>query len=159
MQSSMYTPQMVVNGRRIVSGAHRADRVLADVADGYGRSDDHDIEVELPGYRSVPGGIAVRYRLRGAPADVALTIVVAENSLSNYVPRGENAGRTLSHINVVRGLATTVLRRRTLEHDGTLTVELSAGVDLANSTVVALIQSVRSQRVLAATSMSADAPA
>ena len=152
MRSSMYTPQMVVNGLRVVGGAHRSEQVNAVVADVYSRSNDRDIEISVPAHRRLVDGLQVDYRLRGAPANVLLTIVVAEDRLSNYVPRGENAGRTLEHVNVVRGQASSkLLRRGVVEHVGSLDVPLPAEVDLQGSMLVALVHSAATQRVLAAT--------
>ncbi len=153
---SVYTPQMVVNGRRVISATHRSERVAAEVADVYGRSSDRDIEVEVSAQRRVADGLQVDYRLRGVPADVVLTVVVAEDGLRNYVPRGENAGRTLEHVNVVRGQASALLRRGVAEHVGSLDVSFPADVDLQRSTVVALVHSAASRWVLATTWVAAN---
>ena len=61
------------------------ERVAAEVADAYGRSNDRDIDAMLRA-AARGRGRQVDYRQRCAPADVLLTVVVAKDGLSNYVP-------------------------------------------------------------------------
>jgi len=94
----VYTPQMVVDGRTefVGSDAARADRVIADAA----RQPKAAVRLSL-----AQGRLQIRVAplpRRGVSADVLLAIT--ENSLESNVSRGENAGRRLRHIAVVRRL-------------------------------------------------------
>ena len=48
------------------------------------------------------GGWSVRWRAPDAPAGARALVALTHSGLSQVVPRGENAGRTLQHDHVVR---------------------------------------------------------
>ena len=97
--SSLYTPQMVVNGQWEFVGS-----------DGYALSNALAAGLSTPVTVSVSvwpelddiGNIDVRYEVVGAPAGSALQLVLVERDLSTAIPSGENAGTTLTGQNVVR---------------------------------------------------------
>jgi hypothetical protein len=95
---SVYTPQMVVDGASefVGSDGSRAEKAIAKAAGGKkielkasSLSRDGKIEVHVEG-----DGISHK------PADVYL--VLAQNSATSQVARGENSGRTLTHVAVAR---------------------------------------------------------
>jgi hypothetical protein len=86
----IYTPQMVVDGERSFVGNDDEARAQAAVA------------AKKP---KVP--LRLTTRMDSAPAQgLELWAVLAEDGLSSEVKRGENAGRKLAHVAVVRTLAT-----------------------------------------------------
>jgi hypothetical protein len=93
----VYTPQMVVDGRYDVVGFHRDD-VFAAIQRA--AADQPDIVMTLDpatARLSVPAG--------PAPAEGAtLWLAFYDRQKSSNVTRGENAGRRLTHYNVVRDL-------------------------------------------------------
>ena len=101
----IYTPQMIVNGREAFVGSDRsrvtraieaAQKQLAPVA------------INLRWHSS-----SVEYKVTGAPKDVWLHLAVIESGIRQKVPRGENAGKTLLHDNVVREFVSVRLRSQT----------------------------------------------
>src|SRR5258707_944476 len=56
-----------------------------------------------------PAGPKIEYQVSGAPKDTTLCVAIVESGLVSQVRRGENAGRTLSHANVVRKFVTLPL--------------------------------------------------
>jgi hypothetical protein len=100
--AAIYTPQLVVAGRfDVVGGDERAARaaIAAAAREASGR-----IEARI-----APGGadeLAVAVEATwpaGVDADVILAVV--QDRATSRVTRGENAGRTLEHVAVVRSLA------------------------------------------------------
>jgi hypothetical protein len=142
----IYTPQMVVDGRRELigsdaAGARGAIAAAAQVAKGNVslRRDGDLLHVEV---KDVPGS---------EPAEVRL--VIAESGLSTKVERGENEGRTLRHASVARSV----------EWVGSVGKDRSASFQVAlktapswkreNLRAVVLVQAARSRLVLAAAAL------
>jgi len=90
--------------------------------------------VSLHAKRSGPDAIAVDYDVKGAPAGAVLSIVVVDGAASVAVRAGENAGRTLHHTDIARGLATVTLAKPS----GTQVVRLPP--DAARDSVIAFVQ-------------------
>ena len=93
---SAYTPQVVVNGDREVLGSDRK-AVLRAVEEA-----DHasGMAVHIESAKISGDTLEVRYRVEGGE----LFAVVADDRRSSRVERGENAGRTLTHVAVARSL-------------------------------------------------------
>jgi hypothetical protein len=95
---SVYTPQMVINGRTEFVGNDTA-RAAAAIAGAAHRRDTQ------PGIAIAAAGNVVEVNITNAgphPLDVLLAIT--ESDLSTQVGRGENHGRLLRHTAVVRDL-------------------------------------------------------
>ena len=99
---SVYTPQAVINGRRQMVGSSR-DAITDAIAEGL---------------KGVPGkGLALQVKPAGnsilqvactvekeALTDLQIVLLLVQRSATTKVQRGENGGRTLPHINVVRAI-------------------------------------------------------
>jgi hypothetical protein len=95
--SSVYTPQVVIDGRADYVGSNRAaiDRALKTTRDG------------VPVTLSVSDGearVRLEPREKGPPADVLLVAYLRK--AVSPIGRGENAGRTLEEYNIVRAVQT-----------------------------------------------------
>jgi hypothetical protein len=143
----LYTPQMVVDGTEVVSGSDRAgteaslDRALSRPSPA---------TVSVRAHASGAGTIRVDYTVAGAVGDAVLDVAAVERSVSTEVRAGENAGRTLHHVNVVR--AFVALSRP--ESSGSTTMRVSVGSSPDNLEVIAYLQQLpepaRGMRVLGA---------
>ena len=93
----VYTPQMVIQGADHATGSDRA-KVLSKIAEA---EKTNRVVVKL----SRNGG-RISIIIPGAPAtdEAAVWLVVFDNKHDTAIRRGENAGRTLSYYNVVRGM-------------------------------------------------------
>jgi hypothetical protein len=99
---SVYTPQVVVNGDREVLGSDRAAILTAvNVQSGMSKA-----TLKIDSVVPDNGGLIVTYEATGvSPADkLQLFAALADDMDSTEVPRGENAGRVLKHVAVVRSL-------------------------------------------------------
>ncbi len=97
--NSIYTPQMIVNGRNEFVGSNKSAAIKAidaqlKMENNYGLSIN---TIKLEG-----NIITVGYALSKVPEATQLQIAIVEKSLENEVPAGENSGRKLQHNNVVR---------------------------------------------------------
>jgi hypothetical protein len=103
-EDKVYTPQMVVDGHEEFIGSDEAAarRILAGAA-----SRPH-LPLSLDARASVEG-VRLSIDLPAAPADaepIDVLVALTEDDLSTVVRAGENGGRTLSHVAVVRKLQT-----------------------------------------------------
>ncbi|MEM8739330.1 MAG: DUF1223 domain-containing protein [Planctomycetota bacterium] len=146
---SIYTPQMIVNGRRqfVGSDARRAQGEVDGALRGDGRPS-LGVGVAAAASQTDAGDavLEVRWRVDEVPASASLHLVVVEDGLVTDVPRGENRGRTLRHDGVVRVLDTRALS----DHDGSARLALPERIDLTQASVVAFVQDRRSFEVLGA---------
>jgi len=159
--SSIYTPQMVVNGRAEFVGS---DAAAARRAIERAQTTPHGVvrlTIDADVVRdAAPHIVAVSVtasdlpRLgRGDRAD--LIVAVTESGLRTDVKRGENHGRTLTHAAVVRHMATI----GQVASDGSTSVSAHADIPLAadwrrnHLTVVAFVQEIRGRTILASASV------
>ena len=119
-----YTPQMVVDGRKDVVGSdERAVRAAIVQAQTQLKA-----SVELKAQRAgTAADIAID--ARGAGARIKVYVALAEDHTRSQVTRGENAGRNLSHVAVVRAL---LLAGKTDER-GTFVKHLTMPLNDANT--------------------------
>jgi hypothetical protein len=95
----VYTPQMVVDGEQQFVGSDAASLTRALAHDALSPK----LNITIESARWSNG--TVQFSLRGdSGAHAVLTAALAENATRSEVARGENAGRTLHHVAVVRAL-------------------------------------------------------
>jgi hypothetical protein len=153
LSSRIFTPQLVINGRQVVRPAQDYARVhsAALAAAGSAQSPADGLPalvliVPVLNDRSVQ----IDYRVTDVPDGCVLTVVAVETGLENFVPRGENRGRTLRHHNVVRGFATVDLGAAA-DQSGQLRIELPEGVARDASSIVGYVQQSATLQIIAAT--------
>ena len=118
----LYTPQMVIDGRDELNGSDEAGiRRLVRAAAA---------RPHLPlriDARARGSSVRLSLDLPAAPADaepIDVLVALTEDDLSSVVRRGENGGRTLSHVAVVRKLeALGSLERETFVADGQMSLD------------------------------------
>jgi hypothetical protein len=94
----VYTPQMIVNGRTEFVGSRQAQ---AEQALQRALERTAPATIDLTG--SLEGRtVEIAYAVEGAPEGTVLNLALVQRRAEQDVPRGENAGRTLYHANVVR---------------------------------------------------------
>lgn len=143
LDDRVYTPQMIVNGRHafVGSDAFRAERAI-------------ESELRVPSpvrltklkARPDADSVHVTVMASSAPAATRLNVVLVDTRVEQDVPRGENAGRTLQHVNVVR-----VLRSVSLQAASVLSLPLPSDLDRTRASVVAYAQDERTMSILGAT--------
>lgn len=145
-EETIYTPQLVVDGRAHVVGSDRAavDRELETSHSGDRASESPTIHVRT---RHRPDRIDVEVSFGGAvPSRARLRIALYERHLEIPISRGENSGRTLAYDYVVRDL-------RSLDQQGggssATSFDIQPGWKAADLGVVAFLQDDDTGAVLA----------
>lgn len=136
----VYTPQMVVNGEEEFIGSRRveAERIIQNALDAPALATiDLSTEVE-------DASVRIEYDVSDAPSEAVLHLALVQRQVEQAVPRGENAGRTLRHANVVRAFATMPAGF------GSQTLVLPPDLDTDNATIVAYVQTPGMTRILGA---------
>ena len=144
--NSAYTPQMIVDGSDefVGSDERRAQRVISDAA---GKS---KTGIRISNLRFE--GDHVSFRLQAdAPRDkpAEAYVALADNSDTSQVARGENSGRTLSHVAVARVFspAEHIAKNASLDKEFRVNAH---DLNPKNLRLVAFLQEANHGRVLAA---------
>lgn len=97
--SRVYTPQMIVNGQTEFVGSH-AKKAFAVVESNLAQP--ATCHIQLTAKRVVSSkAIRVQHKITGDTKDAVLVVACIRKTGENEVPVGENAGRTLTHTNIV----------------------------------------------------------
>ncbi len=119
-----YTPQMVVNGREQLVGSDRSalETALAQEARR------QPIELHIIKAALGAGQVTFQYSASGVPANssLAMMAVFVDDSARSNVRRGENAGRSLDHVFVVRTLTRVATLRGNQQKDVLLALPAAA---------------------------------
>jgi hypothetical protein len=135
ISDGMYTPQMIVNGAKVAIGSDGpAVRALMSAA----QQTSAPIELTLSVQR-VADDLTASVDLSSASAGSSLNIAVVERGLVNSVPKGENAGRTLRHENVVRAYKTVEVG----QSHATVNLAIPHNVVTGNCSVIAYVQNAK----------------
>ncbi|MFB6278551.1 MAG: DUF1223 domain-containing protein [Salinibacter sp.] len=138
----VYTPQMIVNGRKVLVGSREAE--VRSAVEG-ALSEPATTVPELRLQSGTDESPSVRIALPEVPDDAAVQVALVERGLSQSVSRGENAGRTLRHTNVVRAFKTVPA-----EQSQVVTLNAPSDLDPGQSSIIAYVQDRRSKDVLGA---------
>jgi hypothetical protein len=118
-EDRVYTPQMVVDGRDEFTGSD--ERAARKALAGAAARQHLPLKIDA---RAQAGSARLSIDLPPAPPDaepIDVIVALTEDDLTSIVKRGENVGRTLSHVAVVRTLQTMgALDRESFVADGQL---------------------------------------
>lgn len=105
---SVYTPQMIVNGRYELIGSNTL-KSKAIIAEVLGKKPPYDILVnDIVVDKTL---LTLNFTIVAPQNGETVNIALVEKRLENYVARGENSGKTLHHNNVVLVFKTQPLRK------------------------------------------------
>ncbi len=108
---TIYTPQIVTNGKTEFVGSNE-HALLAAISAGLKETPAQTLSLSSTAKN---GQINVRYETDGFRKQSDLTIALVQKSGHSQVKAGENSGRTLTHVQIVRKLAVETLRANTGE--------------------------------------------
>ena len=143
---SVYTPQIVVDGREAIAGNDRA--LVAKSIAAAGRRPHLALHLTA---RGADDGARIVVDLPAAPPrgeKIQVVAAVTEDDLTTAVPRGENKGRTLHHVAVARAVQTLedlTVDARVLD----TRLRLGRGWGPAHLNAVVWLQGVRTRQVYA----------
>ncbi len=142
---TIYTPQMIVNGKTEFVGSQRSKATSA-IADALQSEKGAPLELELssnPLSRVWQVDYKTRYGLQNAVVNVA----VVENDLVRKIGSGENRGLTLHLDAVVRSFAAVNLKK---QNSGTVRLEVPDDLKRENSQIIAFVQDRKTLEILGA---------
>jgi len=142
--SSVYTPQIVVNGQTEFVGSEEGNLRKA-IRAGLQKAATAEFsisDVKIDGDRA-----SVKYRAEGIPNDAVLMLALVQKDAVTKVQRGENGGRTLSHVQIVRQLQRLLLKNN---DQGTANVALPNGFNPQGWEVIGFIQNRSNGEIIGA---------
>jgi len=142
--SSVYTPQIVVNGSTELVGSQEPFLRKA-IADGLGKKAEATISLE--NVKAIKDQIVFDYQVSEAVANWSLAVALVQKAAESKVRSGENAGRTLSHVQIVRAMETVNLNGNA---KGTVPISLPDGVKGEGLELIIFVQNYRSGEIIAA---------
>lgn len=142
LRARTYTPQLVINGRQELVGS-RKDEVRALVAQAKDAQRAYHPHVQIVAQDGK--SVQLAYQLEGDLKDKRVSAVLVQRKASSSVGRGENRGRQLHHVNVVRDLVHAAASSK-----GKLELQLPNKLDMADTQVVLLVQDTGSRQILGA---------
>ncbi|MEO0338985.1 MAG: DUF1223 domain-containing protein, partial [Bacteroidota bacterium] len=129
----VYTPELVINGTSGHIGSRETEirNRIQKLSKGL---DYLSFQAELD-----PSSKSISFQFEEAPGDVLLQMALVQPTVVNAVPRGENTGRTLEHVQVVEQLITIESPQRS----GQVTLEAYA----ADQEVIVFLQDQKTWEV------------
>lgn len=103
LNSNVYTPQLVVNGKDEFVGSNRTKAAMSIKKALNSPLQDITIDFEA---KIMGNSLSYRYKTEGKLTGTILNVALVESGLSQNVSRGENRGKILRHDNVVRAFET-----------------------------------------------------
>lgn len=143
LSAQVYTPQLVINGTEEGVGS-REGFVRKAVTAMLEQPAGADLSLAA---RKQNGKATVDYTTGGNTKDLQLELVLVQKNGVSQVKRGENEGRTLSHVQIVRGLSTVDIRKNP---QGTVTMDLPANFNANDWEIVGLLQNAGTGKIAAA---------
>lgn len=153
--AGVYTPQMIVDGVNQFPGGNR-ERAIAAVREAAGRGQKGEVTLKVPepkaGDKTLTAVVSLGALPAVTPTDVAeVWVAVTEDDVTSAVAAGENKGKRLAHVAVVREwqLAGRIPLDRPTAFDRTGELPLNPDWKRDNLRVVVMVQERASRRVLA----------
>jgi hypothetical protein len=147
--NSIYTPQVVVNGRHEFVGSNKS-KLQSTITSELKNTSGKLIDV----FATATDGktVSVRYEAKEASFE-DLNIALIQKQGVTEVKRGENGGRKLYHINIVRDFKTVAV---TQGGKGTVRLSLPEGLSNDNCAVIAYLQQKNTGTITAAKKINLD---
>ena len=139
--NNIYTPQAVVNGKKEFLGSNKS-KLISSIEEQLNEKSAASIKLNV--VQNTEGRIDVHYSAEGADAKKEQAILVLiQKMATNEIKKGENNGRTLHHINIVRNIFYLPLKEKTTSFT------LPAGFNKEDFFVAGFIQEKESGKVKA----------
>jgi hypothetical protein len=139
--NSIYTPQVVVNGKTEFVGSNK-DKLISSIEEQLNEKPAASIKLNV--IQNTEGKFDVKYSAEGTDAKKEQAILVLIQKIAtNEIKKGENKGRTLHHINIVRNIFYLPLKEKTTSFT------IPAGFSKEDFFVAGFIQNKRSGSIKA----------
>lgn len=144
---SIYTPQIIINGKTELVGSKKSSlqSAVQEGLDGF-----KPVPVKLTIEQATGDSVKVKYEAENSHKEF-LQIALVQLKAETSVKKGENEGRLLHHINIVRDLE-TIGGNRNLS--GTISFRIPLHQSAKDFTIIAFIQDKESWKITGAESVS-----
>jgi hypothetical protein len=149
--NSAYTPQMIVDGTaEFVGNSPQQAKAAIEKALAANKTEVHVSSISVDG-NTLRAHVSAGVLVPPGPSHAEVFVVIALNSAESQVAAGENKGRKLTHVAVVRSLTKVGSFDTTKSFDGDVHLGLNPLDDHANLRVIAFVQASDLGKVLGAT--------
>ena len=139
--SSVYTPQIIVNGTAQFVGSNTA-RLRSELVKTSGLQEN---TISLKTHKKESGELEVNFNLKVIDKQNTLNVALVEDEATVQVKRGENSNRNLHHVNIVRAL-------KNVDAVNSGSVSFTLQKDLTeNYHIIAFLQNSKTGKIIAAT--------
>jgi hypothetical protein len=142
--SSVYTPQIVVNGKKEFVGSEEGTLRNALKAE---LQKEAPAQLTLTNIKADQKQVQVHYQAAGNGSNSVLLLALVQKFAQNPVKAGENRGRTLSHVQIVQKLRNIALSNN---KSGTENIALPNGFNPQTWEIIGLIQNTNSGEITGA---------
>ena len=144
---SIYTPEAVVNGKKEFVGSDQ-DKLSTSIKEELSATTNIPLGLDA----SVPAGkkVAVQYNVKETGAATTLQVALVQLQASSQVLRGENEGRHLQHVNVVRDFRSVSVHSGA-PVSGSTELNIPEGLSAKDLKVIAFLQNGSGQITAAGT--------
>lgn len=144
----VYTPQMIVSGSKEFVGSNKA-LAHQSISASLNNRPKHTVKLTADRGDS-KSSHRIDYQVSGDTNGKLLNIAVVATPPPNKVSRGENSGRTLAHVNVVRVFRVINLQER----EGSVELSLPSGLMPKEASVIGYVQDQKGLQITGATKIS-----
>jgi len=131
--SQVYTPQLIINGNSEFVGSD--EKVISDaVKQNLNGTPSDSLNIKA---QQQNGRLKLDYEIKGKASGNQLVVAIVQKHATSKVNAGENEGRILSHVQIVRSLQTFDLKSG---QSGTQNIQLPADFNSTEWEVIGLIQ-------------------
>jgi hypothetical protein len=142
--SSVYTPQAIVNGHTEFVGSEEGALRKAIQA---GLQKPAETQLTLSEGKFGNNRAGVQYHLTGATNGASLLVALVQKNATTKVERGENGGRTLAHVQIVRKLQNIALGSKS---SGMADIPLPTGFSPEGWEIIACVQNTSTGEITGA---------
>ncbi len=141
---SVYTPQIVVNGRKEFIGSEEGtlrNAIKSSLQKTFPAT------LTFNNVKFDNDKVDLHYAIAGATNNVSLLLALVQKSATTNVKAGENGGRTLAHVQIVRSLQTIDLDGK---NSGTTNIAIPSTLNNQSLEVIAFLQDNSNGQILTA---------
>jgi hypothetical protein len=131
---SVYTPEAIINGREELVGSEEGT-LRKFVNNHLGKISSTNLT--LSASKDEMGNVGLQYKFDGLKDDNSLIIALVQKNAVSVIKNGENKGRTLSHVQIVRNMITKNIGHK---NEGSESINIPEALKTQHLEVIALIQ-------------------
>jgi hypothetical protein len=157
---SVYTPQIVVNGKKEFVGSEastlrsaidkdlQGQAVPVPPSNGNGKLYNNNPKLSISNLKKEGNKLEWSWQTEGTKKGLSLVVALVQRSATTNVKSGENGGHSLSHVQIVRNLQSVSLNGKS---NGAGHMDWSAAMTTGEAEVIAFLQDEDSGEIVAAT--------